>query len=161
MLEERALVIAVHGEQNETATIRTQRLSACDACQLKSGCGTHSFAKLSGNQSIELDVANALEAREGDVVLVAIPEQGLMLASMLMYLLPLVTLFVGVLLGQWLGIAGDAGLVVFGGIGLAAGFFMVRQQALKHQQDARFTPRMTGLAMKSPENVPCRQLADK
>ncbi len=157
MLEERALVIAVHGKKNEKATVRTQRLSACDACQLKSGCGTHSFAKLSGNQSIELDIANPLGARQGDVVLVAIPEQGLMLASLLMYLLPLVSMFMAVLVAQWLGVAGDPGLIGAAAAGLLAGFAVVRKQAARHRADTRFTPRMTSVALQAPPEVPCRQ----
>ncbi len=153
MLEERALVIAVN---EGSARVCTQRLSACDSCQLKSGCGTHSFAKLSGNQSIELEVDNVLDAEAGDVVMVAIPEQGLLVASFMMYLLPLVTMLASVVAAQWFFAAGEGILLLSAAIGLGVGVLCVRRYSGKHEHDARFTPHMTRMAMRAAEGGACR-----
>ncbi|MDX1453010.1 MAG: SoxR reducing system RseC family protein [Oleiphilaceae bacterium] len=158
MLEERALVIGLKPGEPPMATVRTQRLSACDSCQLKTGCGTHSLAKLAGNQSMEFDLENALGAQEGDVVLVAIPEQGLILASLMMYIVPLITMFSAVITLKAIADVHELWLLLAALVGLAVGAVLVRLSAHKRKDDPRLTPRMTHIALREPEGAACRSL---
>jgi len=47
------------------------------------------MTKLSGNQCIEFEVSNELGARKGDLVVISIPESGLLNASLMVYFFPL------------------------------------------------------------------------
>ncbi len=156
MIEERALILAVEGPQGELARVRTQRQSACESCQLKAGCGTSSLAKLTGDKSIEMTVPLSLKAKAGDVVILAIPEQGLVWASTLMYLMPLV-LMVGLSAASkaWFGV-GETGALFAGGLGLFSGFGIAAWYSKKHHDDPRFAPRMTRIALQATPQASCQ-----
>ncbi|NOX09453.1 MAG: SoxR reducing system RseC family protein [Gammaproteobacteria bacterium] len=127
MLEQEALVISA---TVDVVTVEVQSQSACSSCEAKSGCGTGSLSRVLGRKPIRLDVDNHLRVMVGDKVIIGLEEQTLLLGSLLIYLLPLVLLFIVALAGQYLaqglGIQGEW-LVVTGGIaGLVAGLSLVR-----------------------------------
>ncbi len=122
MIEETAHVVEAEGEY---AWVETQRRSSCGSCAVK-GCGTGALSKIFGGRSQRLKVLNPVHAKPGDQVVLGIREWDLLKGSLTVYLLPLLTLFGGALLGevlapQWGGEA-ETLSVLFGVLGLGGGF---------------------------------------
>lgn len=134
--------------------VRTQRQSACDSCKLKSGCGQSVLSKLSSDKSMEFEVKNSFDAKQGDVVVIEIPEDGVLTASFIMYLMPLVAM-IGSAAAIGSTIDSELFTILAGLIGLGIGFTLARAYSDKHKDDPRFSPRMAGLALTSPKDASC------
>lgn len=154
MIHERALVLDRPSKNESKVWVRTQRQSACDSCKLKSGCGQSALSKLSGDKSMELEVKNSLGARAGDVVILAIPEEGILTASLVMYFVPLVLMVLLAIVASSIGL-GELAIIFSGGVGLAVGFWAARTYSHKHQDDPRFNPVMSSLALASTADAAC------
>ena len=68
----------------------------CAGCQQKSSCSTQALSQLLEKKSLRL--INSDDFKLGDKVIISIAENILINASLLMYLLPLLALFVGTFL---------------------------------------------------------------
>lgn len=147
MIEERAIIldtgIAVSGGAQAFAKVRVQRTSACETCSLKSGCGQSALSKLSSERCLELDVDNSLGAQIGDEVMIAIPEQGLLNASLRVYLIPLVIMLVAALVADMLFSGQEIWVMLAALVGLLSGFLWARVFSQKNAFNAHFLPKMT------------------
>jgi sigma-E factor negative regulatory protein RseC len=152
MVEEKALVLSI---DNEHALVRTQRMSACESCKLKAGCGQNTLAKLGGEKVIEFSVRNTLQAKEGDVVIVAIPESGLLMASTMMFIVPLILM---AMFASFATLMSSSQLIAagLGFAGLLTGFWFARRYAALVKTDARFTPTMSVMALAATDEAKCR-----
>jgi sigma-E factor negative regulatory protein RseC len=142
MIEEQAQVIRTEGE---FAWVRTQRKSTCGQCAAQKGCGTNVFSKVLGNKLVEFKAINKIDAVAGDQVILGLHESVLLKSAALMYVLPLVLMFVFALLATAVGhsLAGDisqAWVSLFAVLGLLLGFFGARLFARAHQTDESFQP---------------------
>lgn len=122
MIEETAHVVQTEGEY---AWVETQRRSSCGSCAAKS-CGTGALSKILGRRTQRLKVHNPVEAKTGQEVVLGIHEQDLLKGSLAVYILPLLTMLAGALLGeglapQW-GSDSETLSLLFGLVGLVAGF---------------------------------------
>ena len=84
MIEEQALVTRVNDTQ---VFIQSMQSSACKSCMENKSCGTALYAKALPGR--EIGLSSHLKLKVGDTVLVGIEENHLLLASMFIYLLPL------------------------------------------------------------------------
>ncbi|TNC83086.1 MAG: transcriptional regulator [Oleiphilus sp.] len=158
MAEERALVVDVCSDASKSlATVKTQRQSTCNACQLKSTCGQSLISKIMSGQGIELDVPNTLNAKRGDVVILSIPERGLLKASMMMFLMPLVLMMFVAALCKLFFDWPEPAIALVGLLGLGAGFLLAKMMAASMQDDPAFQPKMTGFALSASEAMSCHQ----
>lgn len=128
MLQERALVVAIQGD---SAWVEVKRQSSCSACQSGSSCGTSVIASFFPQRSMRLQVPDHQGAQVGQWVMVGLDESALQSAALLVYILPLVGLIGGAILGQWLGNhwwSGSMELasVAFGLLGMLTAFGAVR-----------------------------------
>jgi len=98
MIEEQATVIALEGND---ALLQTQRQSACQSCSVKKGCGTSVLAKVVGQRSSQIRVVNTLDAQLGDTVLLGVHENALVQGSLLIYAVPLFSMFVFAIAGEF------------------------------------------------------------
>jgi sigma-E factor negative regulatory protein RseC len=121
MIEIAARVVRVEGD---TAWVTSQAPTSCGACGGK-GCGSSVFARLVHGQEADYPVANLIEARAGDPVVVGIPDGALFQATLAGYLVPLALLILGALLGSR---QGDAGAVLGAMLGMMAAYFWLRRQ---------------------------------
>jgi len=166
MIEEQALVLSVrhenstHNAQNSLkstpnsntsmAKVRVQRQSACDSCQLKSGCGQSTMTKLSAKQCIDLEVRNTLGAGVDDRVLIAIPEEGLINASLIVYFLPLVLMVSFSIVTKIFISRQDLIIALCGLVGLFLGFLVARRYGKVHATDPKFLPEMKRIISSNP-----------
>ncbi|HED15200.1 MAG TPA: Fis family transcriptional regulator [Gammaproteobacteria bacterium] len=122
MIEENAHVVQT---DSGIAWVEAQRESACGACKVRGGCGTSVLASVMGKRRNQVRALDPVGVKPGDNVLIGLRERALVRASFTMYLLPLAGLFVGALMGQQLDSQGEAWTILFGLLGLLAGFGLV------------------------------------
>ena len=137
MIEERARVVQLQGDR---AVIEMQRQNGCDSCELSGGCGTGSLGRLLGHRAQVYTIPNEQNLKAGDHIVIGMPDRSFLLASMLMYILPLLTMLVAALFAQLLLGAGDGvvAATALGGLGLGL-FATIRLSASEFAR--RFQPR--------------------
>ena len=117
------VVIAVDKDE---VVIRAQRESSCGSCAGKSACGTLGSWDISKKDKNDYDIRlpNILNASEGDVVTVEVPDQLILTASMTFYGYPVLAfLIVGGLafsLAESVGLSGDLFSAMGGLVGAGA-----------------------------------------
>ena len=99
MIEERAVILSLDNVSSK-ATLEIERKTACGLCGQTRGCGNSIWGKLFAHQSTAFKAQNRINAKVGDSVIVGINEQALLKSAMLLYIVPLVTLFIGAILMQ-------------------------------------------------------------
>lgn len=123
MLEMRAIVMSVRGEEAEISPLGG---GGCGHCDSEKGCGSGKLTKMFCSSEVrKFLVRNELGAQVGDEVNVSLPEGALLLSSWRMYLLPLLLLLGGGLMGA--SLAGETasrdGYALMGSMtGLVSGF---------------------------------------
>src|SRR5690606_22703570 len=100
------------------------------------------LTKLSSNHCLELDVENSLGADVGDEVLIAIPEQGLISASLRVYFIPLLLMLGAAIFADMLFPGNELYTLLFAFFGLLAGLFQARLFSQKHADHPTFFPKM-------------------
>lgn len=101
MIEERAVILSLDADSsNLIATLEIERQTACGLCGQTRGCGNSIWGKLFAHQSTAFKAQNHINAKVGDSVIVGINEQALLKSAMLLYIVPLLTLFIGAILMQ-------------------------------------------------------------
>lgn len=136
MLEETARVIDV---MDGMLTAETESRSGCSHCSTSS-CTTSVVSKLFGIRRNRLVMENSLHAKPGDQVVIGIPNELLVRASVMAYLLPLVAMLVVTAIGDTLGM-NEILLSLLALAGLAMGFFIVRW-AIRRGASQRYSPRL-------------------
>lgn len=82
-----------------------------------------------------------LPLRSGDEVIVGLADGVLLRGALLAYLLPLVLMLAGALLGDAaFASAGEEPVILLGALGLGLGFLAVRVASRSWQDDVRFQP---------------------
>ncbi len=142
MLEETVTVVAVQGDY---LLAESQTRSSCSHCGSASSCSTSVIAKLFGEKKNLLRLPNSLEARQGDRVVIGIPDDLLVRASLWAYLLPLLSMIIATLVGNQIG-AGDGAQVLFALAGLAGGFILQRRYTQGEKSRQQFEPKLLRIA---------------
>lgn len=118
MIEERGRVVAL---DDSGIWVETVQRSSCNGCAAKSGCGTGLLGDFWSRAS-QVRVAVAPPAldtiRLHDTVVIGIAENTLASSALVVYLLPLLTLVLGALVGQ------SAGAEVWAILGAVGGFVL-------------------------------------
>lgn len=97
MIEENVVVAKI---ENGQVWVESKQGSGCSGCQQKAACSTSALSKLIKKRSVAVD--SAFQLNVGDEVIVGIEEGILLRASLMLYLLPLLFMFLGGGLGNWL-----------------------------------------------------------
>lgn len=138
MIEESAHVVE---SDDDYAWVETERRSSCGSCSAK-GCGTGALSKILGRKTQRMKVLNPIGAKSGDEVTLGIEEQALIKGSLAVYIVPLVAMLGGGLLGkalapQW-GTDADGLSAMLGILGLVIGFLWLRFYNRSIAQDKRY-----------------------
>ncbi|MDH3327360.1 MAG: SoxR reducing system RseC family protein [Gammaproteobacteria bacterium] len=153
VLKEKALIVDV---VDGIAWVETQRKSSCGSCQAKKSCGTSVLQKVLGNKRNLLKVSNPDNFSVGDEVVLGLQEDALVKGSLLLYALPLLTMFifafVGIFLFRFLGAEFTEGYsILFSLTGLGVGFWYVALSSRKLANDINYQARI--LAQGFPEKI--------
>lgn len=139
MIEETGRVVAV---EDGAVWVETVRRSTCESCTARKGCG-HALldsGRAGARARILAQSDDLLEV--GQTVVLGVPEGALVRGAALVYLVPLILMFLGALLGDGLALAGEHGAAIGGMSGLIAGFLLNRFYSLGHERDPALHPRV-------------------
>ena len=128
MLETRATVVRVDGQ---VAMVQADQGNGCGQCNGK-GCGTGKLSQLFCSKPRQFQVHNPIKANVGDEVIVSIVEGAVLRGISLVYALPLLLMFAGALLGDWMAVQSgqnDIYSAIGALCGLATGFAFAKQQS--------------------------------
>ena len=130
MITQQAIIVDI---DDDTVWLEVERQSTCSQCQVRQGCGTGLLSKHVGNRFSRISVKKTNDVTIGQHVQLAIPEQHLLHATVLIYIVPLICMFLLASVTQVLNINELA--EIFSGIaGLLIGLYWVRRY-LRNKKD--------------------------
>jgi len=97
MIEELAIVTKI---ENHQVWVESGTHSACGGCLQKASCTANAIGSVLKKKSVPVD--SDIQLKPGDQVMVAIDENLLLRASLLLYLVPIIALFTGAGIADWL-----------------------------------------------------------
>ncbi len=129
MIKEQGTVINLN---SNFAEVQMQRQSACSHCELSSGCGTGAIGRLLGKRSKPVKIRVNQDLKPGDQVEIGLPDKAFLRAGLLIYGLPLLGLFIGLMLaglissnaGSYIEASSDLIAFIFALAGLVLGLFI-------------------------------------
>ena len=133
MIQTRAIVISVEGSH---ALVESTQGGGCGNCNTENGCGSGKLSQLFGSKPRRFKVRNDGNALVGALVEVNLSEGVLLQSALLMYILPLVLLLSGAMLGAHSSSSAadsDAYSALGGFAGLVLGLLMVKGLSLRHR----------------------------
>lgn len=95
MIEEQAIVIKA---SKDRVTLEVVRSAPCGLCGQVRGCGNSIWGKIFSHQSGHIETRNDLNAKLGDIVILGIDETLMLKSSLMLYGVPLFTMFLGMLI---------------------------------------------------------------
>ena len=136
MIFETGVVVAV---ESDGLWVETIQKSACEACVAEKGCGQKFLSKLAGKTTSIRVLRNKLSSESfsvGQSVTIGIPEDVIVMASLLVYLLPIVGAVCGALVFDVTDLQSIGGALA----GLLLGGMAVNLHSVKKRNDLRFNP---------------------
>ncbi len=141
MIEEQAQVVEITGSQ---LVLQAQTQSACGSCSASKGCGTSVLSKVIGRKFTRFQAENNIDAEVGDTVVVGISEDALLKGSMVMYVIPILSMLIFSLAANYFLEAGvvyrDLIIAASGITGLVFGSLMSKRYFQRQSSKQRFTP---------------------
>ena len=145
MIKESGIIVSTHPEQ-DAVTIAVERASACGSCKARAGCQHGLTDMFSSKQQVKrrnlITVpANQSTATIGQAVEIGVPEQGLVLASLTAYLVPLLSMLLAMLASYLITV--NEGLIIFSSfVGLFAGLVLARMIGRQLSRRKCFMPQL-------------------
>jgi len=99
MIEQTVIIVAL--EKND-AWIESLPQTGCERCDSGKGCGGGIFARIFGNKLFCIKIPNKLNAELHERVIIGIPENSIISASFMIYMLPLIALIFGGFIGHFI-----------------------------------------------------------
>jgi sigma-E factor negative regulatory protein RseC len=135
MIEETGTVIRLDGDW---AVVEPDKTGSCGSCSLKGGCGTASLSRFFSRRRHAFHAKNPVHARPGDTVVMGLEESSLVRGSLIVYLLPLISMILTAgLLTAWAALNDfNQDLMALIGLisGLVFGGFLARILSLRHRE---------------------------
>ena len=135
-VQETGVVSFVKGDY---AYLKTETASACGSCASKDSCGSRHLNFTPSDYSIR--VLNKSDLKEGDEVIIGMSSDKLLLGTLLVYLLPLLFLFLFAYIGKTLG--GELVSAIAGLMGLFISLAVVRKIISRKSIACQFEPEVT------------------
>lgn len=144
-MEELVTVVAI--EQGVT-WVEADRKSTCGACAARHGCGSAVLTKVLGQRRNRIAVINPVSARVGDSVTIRLDSAALLRGSFAVYMVPLLALFAGALLGKLLiapilPVMAEGVITLSAVLGLLTGVIWLRHFSRQATSDHRYQPVVT------------------
>lgn len=129
MMREWATVVAWH---NGIATLNSEAKTSCNRCSARKGCGSHLLNKLGPKQAYQLQIPVEQALVSGQRIELGLKESSLLGSAALVYMTPLLLLFMLAALCQWwfgTDVAAAVGALSGGIIGFAIARLVARKLA--------------------------------
>lgn len=140
MLEERARVLRVGTDR---VWVEANRQLGCAKCEAGEGCGGGMLSRLVRRRESCLEVQGDVRGlKPGDAIVVGFDEQALLKSSIMAYLFPVMGMFAGALLAEFLLDAHDLVVAAAGIAGLMAGFFAFSYFSEIKRKSRQYQPRV-------------------
>ena len=97
MIEEEAIVIKA---SKENVTLEVVRSKPCGLCGQVRGCGNSIWGKIFSHRTGYIETRNHLNAKLGDVVILGIDETLMLKSSLMLYGVPLMLMFLGMVMAN-------------------------------------------------------------
>jgi sigma-E factor negative regulatory protein RseC len=97
MIEEEAIVIKA---SKENVTLEVVRSKPCGLCGQVRGCGNSIWGKIFSHRTGYIETHNHLNAKLGDVVILGIDETLMLKSSLMLYGVPLLLMFLGMVMAN-------------------------------------------------------------
>ena len=136
MITEKATVVSLSGNRAE---IEMHRQSACSHCELSGGCGTGAIGRLLGKRNKPVAIKTDQILKPGDRLELGLPEKAFLKANLLIYGLPLLGLFAGSGLAEFLLPDAELATFVLAVLGLVSGLAVSAGMA-SNQFASQFNP---------------------
>ncbi len=145
MIEEAGVVVTV---EHDAVWVATQRKTTCGSCSARITCGQGLMTSLASDKKPHLiKISTDLLLREGDQVTLGMPEELLVRSAFLVYMLPLLAMFISALGVNALN-ASEPWIIFAAVLGFLAGALWVRYYSDRYIDAAAIQP-----------VVLCRQIA--
>ena len=139
MILETGKIVAIEAEGVWVETIQR---SVCGSCKAEKGCGQSLMAKWGASPSyiwVLLEGRDPANYQLGDEIQLGIAEDVVVKASLLAYVMPLLLLVAGTLVGQWL-FGSEAAVALGALLGLVAGGLILYWHSRYSRYDSRLQP---------------------
>lgn len=138
MIEEQGKVVEIDATG---VWVETVRQSACASCAARNGCGQKLLASAGQGKRFIFRVNNPdnILVHENDDVLLGIEEGAFLRATLFMYLIPLLALFVGAVIGNYLFV-NEIATIIFSFLALTLSFVFVRYGSQPLFRSYRYQP---------------------
>jgi sigma-E factor negative regulatory protein RseC len=162
MIEEIGIVSQINRQKDrQTIWVETQIKTTCGSCEAQSNCGTSTIAKAFAPKHEQLCFDYDHPISIGQKVKLGIPEESLLTASFLVYLLPLCVLLFCAAFGQfflpYLGLLAEGWIILFAGLATLMSFKVVGFY-LKKTNQQNFYPRILAVLPTEIEQIQVQQL---
>ncbi|MEG2453351.1 MAG: SoxR reducing system RseC family protein [Clostridia bacterium] len=129
--------------KRNNVTVSFDRKTACDQC--------HMCAVSKSGKTVEITVPNTVNAEIGDDVLVTMGDRYVLTAALIVYVIPLILVAIGVIVGQQFGVITQLVLVFVAlVIGFAFAIFLDKKVIRKKKG---FVPEITKILAKASDNA--------
>lgn len=160
MIEEIGTITAV---DNDHIWVETQIKTTCQSCVVNDDCGTGAVAKAFSPKTEQLILRCHDAAKVGQKVKLGIPEQHLLNASALVYLLPLLALIGSAVVGQWalpaLNLHGELWLVLFTFTVTTLCFLGIKNY-IKADKSDRYQPKLLSLVPMHENTIQIQHISE-
>ena len=137
----------IEGILDKKVLVRVRKSSACENCETRDAC------HVVGDKDMMIEVANDIQAEEGDHVEISVPTRSLMKISLLVYILPIAALIVGALIGEswshFFHIRSASASILGGGIALGITFLVLKWFNRSVESKPEYHPRMTRILFRA------------
>lgn len=143
-MERMGVVVEQKGKFSKVKLMRDSACGSCGACQM-------------GDESKEvfLMARNEPSAEIGDIVEVSMPTSGILSAAFIMYVIPLLSLFVGIVLGSVLfkGDNGELFTALLGLVLMGMTFMAIKVNEKKLTKSDKFNAQILSIVQKNHEDL--------
>lgn len=130
-MDRAGIVVSQMGEYSRVKLVRHTACGNCGACQLGDD-----------QKDIMLVAKNAVKAKDGDLVEVSMETGGVLSAAFIMYILPLVGLFIGLLIGQTFFKSSDAITALLGLGSMTAIYVVIKLNDKRFLRNEKYTAKI-------------------
>jgi len=138
MIEETGTIVKI---EHQKIWIEMVKQSACASCSAQKGCGQSLLAKIGDGKRLLIQAENPdqLAVSVDDRVVLGVEEKSFITASLIVYLLPIVSMFLLAVAFQLQG-SSEPVVIAAAAVGLAAGFVLTRLLSNRLARSCSYRP---------------------